>query len=107
MTTYREQYNNTLQCSNVVYYPVSMQSNRFPLETEAFKYSDQNGEREQNGRANLKMELNKNQDNIEAFGIYGRLYYKDIVHKRIITDAEVQMYIEFEDQIFFPNNVPY
>lgn len=100
MTTYRRQYNNTLECSNVVYFPVSMQSNRFPLQSKDFKYSDQNCLREQDGRAHLKIELNHSQRNIVTFGIYGRLYNKDVVHQRIITENDIQAYQEFEDRIF-------
>lgn len=104
MTTYRQQYNNTLKCSNVVYFPVSMQSNRFPLQSKDFTFSNQNGGRNQDGRAHLTMELNHNQDNIVAFGIYGRLYYKDVVHQKIVTEQDIQAYKEFEDRIFSSAN---
>lgn len=83
-----------------------MQSNRFPLQSKDFIYSDQNGEHKQNGRANLKMELNNRQDNIVTFGIYGRLYYKDVVHEVLITDVDVQAYRDFENRIFSSKNVP-
>lgn len=101
MTTYRQQYNSTLKCSNIVYFPVSLQSNRFPLESKDFTYSDQNGGQKQNGRAHLKVELSHSQNNIVAFGIYGRLYIKDVVEQKKNTDKDIAAYREFEDRLFF------
>lgn len=101
MTTYRQQYNGTLKCNNVVYFPVSLQSNRFPLQSKDFMYSDENGRHKQDGRAHLTIELNHSQNDIVAFGIYGRLYNKDVVHQKITTENDIQAYREFEDRIFF------
>ncbi|KAL4711853.1 hypothetical protein ACJJTC_006022 [Scirpophaga incertulas] len=113
MTTYPSQYNSSLSCDNTVYYPNSMRYNKFPLRSNDFIY-----EKSQNGRlasrgnkqdgANTKSKpreqilykLMTPTKELISFGIWGRLYLRDIYAHKEITEEDLKNYVEIENVIY-------
>ncbi|XP_028172897.1 vanin-like protein 2 isoform X1 [Ostrinia furnacalis] len=123
MTTYSYQHNSTLDCDNVVYYPTSLRNNKFPLQplnytftkskngAERLDVCSQNGVNTNGGNLyndvleNSKLEdlsykLNSAQNEIVSFGIWGRLYNRDVNPVENVSEEDVNNYIEIENVIF-------
>ncbi|XP_041971885.1 vanin-like protein 2 isoform X2 [Aricia agestis] len=103
MTTYRDHYNTSLHCSDIEYYPVSLRNNKFPLSPKNFTFT---GTEKMNsisevkgGFTNLSFKMSKPQNDIVAFGVWGRLYNRDggPGEKR---EDDVANYIELEEVIY-------
>ncbi|XP_049879631.1 vanin-like protein 1 isoform X2 [Pectinophora gossypiella] len=106
MTTYRNQYNGTLKCDNVVYFPSSMRSSKFPLSSKNFTFIDstQNGDAKQNGgRERIVYKITAPQDDLVTFGIWGRVYTRDVNHDIETSEEDIQNYIEIENIIYDKN----
>lgn len=122
MTTYRHQYNQTLHCDNIVYFPVSFQANKFPLSRTNVTFIDQGPdgkifnhlsqmnslneiqncgiEKEISGREHVTFKINKPQDELVSFGIFGRMYTKDVDHNTPVTDEDIQKFNTILDIIY-------
>lgn len=103
MTTYRLQYNETLKCDNIVYYPSTLTTRKFPLNPKNFTYiaSDiLSLSKEGNGRELITFKLNKPQSELISFGIWGRIYDKDVNFNKETTEEDINNYIEIENGIF-------
>lgn len=118
MTTYRYQYNTSLDCDNVVYYPSTLRNNKFPLHPHNFTFvkSTQNGDFPQNGantqnggtqnvrsendRELVSLKLKNPQNELITFAIWGRLYVRDVNPVKDVTEEDVNSYIEIENVIY-------
>lgn len=122
MRTYRKQYNSTLQCDDIEYYPLSMQNNKFPLSPKNFTYTAKIGDTtafpkceskkheevsvfqqeiiEKNAKETLKYKINQAQNGLMAFGVWGRLFHKDVDHNKGITDEDVEHFNTILDRIY-------
>ncbi|KAI8442267.1 hypothetical protein MSG28_005831 [Choristoneura fumiferana] len=107
MSTLRNQYNKTLQCDNVVYFPSSFRINKFPLSPVNYTYSEssqneiETGELPKtNGREKIMYKINAPQDELMSFAIWGRIYVRDVDHNTEVTEEDVQNYLNIEDIIY-------
>ncbi|KAL0867646.1 hypothetical protein ABMA27_008398 [Loxostege sticticalis] len=118
MTTYSYQYNSTLGCDNVVYYPTSLRNNKFPLHPHNFTFSKSQNDAEQiafsendvishlrtgnekNKLQHLSYKLNRVQNELVSFGIWGRLYIRDSNPEEHVSEEDVNSYIEIENVIY-------
>ncbi|XP_023952054.2 vanin-like protein 2 [Bicyclus anynana] len=107
---YRRQYNNTLKCNDIEYFPISIKKNMFPLEPSNFTYEEdqiQNGDYEdqlnklnQDGRVQITNKINLPQTELISFGIWGRVFQRDGVILKNFTEDDVKRYIEIENVIY-------
>ncbi|XP_059050818.1 vanin-like protein 2 [Achroia grisella] len=107
MTTYRHQYNQSLDCDDVVYFPNSIRNNKFPLSSNNFTFLDstQNGARNTNGgRGRVIYELKSRQNELVSFGIWGRIYTKDVNTIGEVTEEDLNHYNEIENIIYGTKN---
>ncbi|KAI5635486.1 carbon-nitrogen hydrolase domain-containing protein [Phthorimaea operculella] len=104
MRTHKLQYNNTLHCNNVVYYPSSFTINHFPLSHDNFTFTRDIPENKiTHHREKINMKINKPQDELVAFGIWGRIYNRDVDHNvKEVSEEDIQKYLEFENGILIP-----
>ncbi|XP_050353057.1 vanin-like protein 2 isoform X3 [Nymphalis io] len=113
MTSYRKHYNNTLKCDDILYYPVSMRNNKFPLNPKNFTYKmdetrkdlEENNEIiKHNGREHITYKLNSPQNELVSFGIWGRMFNRDgeIIYNP--SKDDVHKYIEIENIIYNTEN---
>ncbi|CAH0399339.1 unnamed protein product [Chilo suppressalis] len=110
MTTYPKQYNNTLSCDNIVYYPTSLRYNKFPLDTQDFTYIESTQEIDLNNeivsnevtkrRAEIFYRLISPQDELVAFSIWGRAYLRDVNEIIDSSEEDVNNSIAVENLIF-------
>ncbi|KAM3964073.1 vanin-like protein 1 [Aphomia sociella] len=110
MTTYKHRYNNSLHCNDVVYFPVSLRNNKFPLSPSNYTFVDstQNGgeANENGGRGRISSNLKTTQNELISFGIWGRLYNKDVNFANDVTEEDINNYHQIENIIYnAPNNV--
>ncbi|XP_034828263.1 vanin-like protein 2 isoform X2 [Maniola hyperantus] len=102
MTSHRSHYNNTLKCDDVVYYPISLRNNKFPLNPQNYTFRiDQNrhfytlidNEITQNDQQFVTYRLNSPQTELLSFGIWGRIYEEDskeVIYENVEPHAEIQ-----------------
>ncbi|XP_004928912.1 vanin-like protein 2 isoform X1 [Bombyx mori] len=107
MTTYSNTHNTTLQCDNVVYYPVSFGEKKFPLDTKNYTFTkekSQDKDYKTGNRWHLLFQLNKPQKDLMAFGIWGRLYLRDVTHKQHVTNEDIDDFENILDLIYGKRN---
>ncbi|XP_053617655.1 vanin-like protein 1 [Plodia interpunctella] len=102
MTTYPHRHNSSLDCENIIYYPVSLRINKFPLDSHNFTYSEsnQNGDNENGGREKISYKLNAPQNDLIAFAVWGRIYDKDISGSYHVTEEDESNFSQFENMIY-------
>lgn len=147
MRTYSHQYNRTLGCDNIVYFPVSFTTSKFPLaptnvtfidardgelSVEILKTNEDsnkvnvcrvNGEEvgesgkefeEKNEvceerekitlrnveRDHVSFKINAPQNGLAAFGIWGRIYSRDVDHRKDVSEEDIQAFDNFLDNIY-------
>lgn len=124
MKTYAPQYNKTLSCDNIQYFPVSFRYNKFPLSSKNYTYTTKleqnecctcNSDKEKvlsvfqtsilNANMNeiIKFKIEAPQSELVAFGIWGRVYDRDIHPDHSVTDEDVQGFINLMDRIYRAN----
>ncbi|CAG9791382.1 unnamed protein product [Diatraea saccharalis] len=96
MTSYPTQYNVSLQCDNVVYYPTSLKYNKFPLEPQDFEYRKW----EYSDFDLLVYSLARPQDELISFALWGRAYLRDVQLKDEASEEDVINSILSENLIF-------
>ncbi|XP_013146599.1 PREDICTED: vanin-like protein 2 isoform X1 [Papilio polytes] len=114
MTSHVHHYNTSLQCDDVIYFPISFTNNKFPVRPknvtflESSKITsnevlacennlniDLNGHKE-----HIIHKINKPQSNLVAFGVWGRIYNRDFDHNKRPTEDDLKNYLEIEDWIY-------
>ncbi|GBP44017.1 Vanin-like protein 2 [Eumeta japonica] len=103
MNTYKHRYNDTLQCANVVYFPSTFQRNKFPLNPSNFSFVEkyQDGDAKENGgKERITMKLAAPQMDLVTFGVWGRIYDRDVDHNAQVTDEDRQQYTQIENVIY-------
>lgn len=119
MQTYRNTYNETLDCDNIEYFPVTLRYNKFPLSSKNFTYTtklkdqskcepnDQNTfsvlQKEimnRNNRERINFKINVPQNEVVAFGIWGRIYNRDVDHNKGASEEDIQNFNTLLDEIF-------
>ncbi|XP_068623393.1 vanin-like protein 1 isoform X1 [Battus philenor] len=113
MTTHRLHYNSTLQCSDIVYYPVSMRNDKVPVRPKNFTFvvdskvdsqnvpsSDNNIDANLNRKERITYKLNAPQTGLVAFGVWGRIFNRDVGYHKEPTEDDLRNYMEIEDWIF-------
>lgn len=114
MTTHRLHYNTSLQCDDIVYYPTSFRNNKFPLSPKNFTFvvastvSKEDSCGEELGvnalREHISYHLNAPQTELVSFGVWGRIYNRDVDHNKPPTGEDLQNYLEIEDWIYKKDN---
>jgi hypothetical protein len=114
MTTYPNQHNTTLDCSNVVYCPSSMRYNKFPLLTKDFIYRkssqidndiNENGVENYDGvikvpREEILYKIVEPQNELVSFAVWGRMYLRDVNGETDTSDEDIKNYLEIENRIY-------
>ncbi|CAH2093814.1 unnamed protein product [Euphydryas editha] len=113
MTSYNKHYNTTLKCDDIVYYPISFRNNKFPLSPKNFSYEIANTPRDRSDssektkditkqvyREHITYRLNVPQENLVSFGIWGRIFNRDVNKKYLPSKEDKQKYIEIENIIY-------
>ncbi|KPI96015.1 Vanin-like protein 2 [Papilio xuthus] len=115
MTSYSHHYNASLQCDDIIYYPVSFTNDKFPvrpknvtfLETskinsnEVLSSCENNLNIDFNGhKEHIVYKINAPQNNIVSFGVWGRVYNRDFDHNKKPTADDLKNYLEIEDWIY-------
>lgn len=125
MTTYKNSYNSTLQCDNIVYFPLSFIDNKFPLEPANYTYtvkSENNNDvcikensfedikneeskmhvfkGKKSNREKIVYKLEKPQKSLVAFGVWGRIYTRDIDHTKTMTEEDLKQFQTMLDIIY-------
>lgn len=104
MYTLKPKYNNSLYCNNILYYPSSVRTNKFPLQVNNYTYDLNEKNDEDNilsdDRQLILLKLNKPQNDLISFGIWGRIYNRDTVGKIELTENQIKEYIRLEELIF-------
>lgn len=123
MHTYGQKYNRRLDCEDVIYFPLSFRYNKFPLSPENFTYVStkldnkadfpkceaqtkndisafQKDILNKNAKETLVFKLNRAQNELVAFGIWGRLYNRDIDHNKEVTDEDIEKFETILDHIY-------
>ncbi|GBP97468.1 Vanin-like protein 1 [Eumeta japonica] len=103
MKTHKHRYNNTLNCDNVVYFPSTLQRNNLPLNPDRFTFTErlQDGDVIQDGgQQNVTMKLKETEYDLLTFGIYGRIYDRDVNIDKGVTDDERRKFLKFIDFIY-------
>uniref|UniRef100_A0A2A4K2W7 CN hydrolase domain-containing protein n=1 Tax=Heliothis virescens TaxID=7102 RepID=A0A2A4K2W7_HELVI len=119
MNTYRNTYNETLDCNNIEYFPVTVRYNKFPLSPKNFTFTSKSkdqskcGQKDQNrlsilqkeiitrnSRERLNFKINVPQRELIAFGIWGRIYTRDVDHNKEPSHDDVQKFNTLLDDIF-------
>ena len=119
MQTYSNTHNDTLDCDNIEYFPVTLGADKYPLSPKNFtlttKLKDQSkcGPKDQNSfsvlqkeilsrnnRERLNFKINVPQDGLVSFGIWARIYARDVDHNKAVTEEDVQKFNTLLDQIF-------
>ncbi|CAK1590457.1 unnamed protein product [Parnassius mnemosyne] len=112
MTTHRLHYNTSLQCDDIVYYPTSFKNNKFPVRPKNFTFEETSKQEAGSSIRNsveinmkgrkehITYKLNAPQTDLVAFGVWGRIYNKDVNHNKPPTEDDLQNYLEIEDWIY-------
>nr|XP_013189645.1 unnamed protein product [Amyelois transitella] len=116
MDTFGSHYNTSLECNDIIYYPLSLTNKLHPLKPENFTFVDapqdggeitngrasqDGGKKRKGGRTNLTMKLNAPQIDLVSFAIYGRIYYKDVNRYSLeVTQEMMNEYDELENRIY-------
>ncbi|CAH2051806.1 unnamed protein product, partial [Iphiclides podalirius] len=109
MTTYRLHYNTSLQCDDIVYFPISFRNNKFPLSAKNFTFTispkmatgeSYNLKSRLGQKEHLSYQLNAPQTDLVAFGVWGRIYNRDVDFNKPTTAEDLQNYLEIEDWIY-------
>lgn len=103
MTSYANRYNTTLRCENVVYFGSTLQINKFPLHPSNYSFNEKNRNALKPlgiGRETISLKLKSPQDSLITFGIWGRLYTKDVDHIGNINEDDLIEYQILENNIF-------
>ncbi|CAB3220552.1 unnamed protein product [Arctia plantaginis] len=123
MNTYGQKYNRSLECEDVVYFPLSFRYNKFPLSPENFTYGStklnnksdfpeceipskndisifQNDVLNLNAKETLIYKLIRSQNELVAFGIWGRLYNRDKDHNKGVTDEDIEKFETILNHIY-------
>lgn len=98
MSTLPNTYNDTLQCSNLEYYPVSLRIDKFPLDSTNFTYTESTKIKQ--GSEVITYVLKAPQNELITFGIWGRLFDKDDTPHQDFTEEDVTNYINIENIIY-------
>lgn len=110
MTSYRKQYNDTLKCDNIAYYPVSLRNNKFPLSPKNFSYIDKqnslndNEIRETKDREHIDFRIKSPQDELIAFGVWARIFTRDDKNNYTPTEQDIRNSIESDEIVFGVNS---
>ncbi|XP_075983847.1 vanin-like protein 2 isoform X2 [Anticarsia gemmatalis] len=131
MNTYSNSYNETLDCENIEYFPLSMRYNKFPLSPTNYTFymttkdepQEKCGSGESNvlsvfqntilakenkdSRSTIQYKIERPQSELVAFGIWGRLYTRDVDHntRRKVTDEDVAKFNTILDRIYATDDV--
>ena len=116
MTTYQSQYNTTLDCDNIVYFPLSVRDNKFPLGPVNYTFLDEKQNEvidshygveiqnevhlENESSTRLIFKLNKPQKDLVAFAIWGRIFSRDIDHNKHITEEDKKQFMDILNIIY-------
>ncbi|CAH0696824.1 unnamed protein product [Spodoptera exigua] len=119
MRTHQNTYNDTLQCDNIEYFPVTVRYNKFPLSPKNFTYTVKQKDQQQceskdqntisvlqqeffnkKDRDTLNFKINAPQNEIVAFGIWGRIYTRDVDHNKEASQEDIQSFNTLLDDIF-------
>nr|XP_013189651.1 unnamed protein product [Amyelois transitella] len=104
MTTYSHRHNSTLDCDNIVYFPVSLRINKFPLDSRNFTYTELNQDGvntlDKSGREKIIYKINAPQNDLISFGVWGRIYDKDVSGPTEVTEEDRSNYIHIENIIY-------
>ncbi|XP_072934498.1 vanin-like protein 2 isoform X2 [Epargyreus clarus] len=109
MTTYRHHYNSSLQCDDVVYFPSTLRNNKFPFDPKNVTFIDntqitdlENSITDScvNEKGTVLFKLNVPQNQLVSFGIWGRLYNRDVNLLKNVTQEDVENSIRIENIIY-------
>ncbi|KAF9805750.1 hypothetical protein SFRURICE_009382 [Spodoptera frugiperda] len=119
MRTHDNTYNDTLQCDNIEYFPVTVRYNKFPLSPKNFTYTVKEKDQQQcepddqntisvlqqeilnrKSRETLRFKINVPQNELVAFGIWGRVYTRDVDHNKGASEEDIQSFNTLLDDIF-------
>lgn len=122
MNTYRNEYNGTLRCDNIEYFPVSCRYNKFPLNPTNFTYTTKSKDQLncepkdqiyqnsvsvlqkeifiKNNRERLNFKINVPQTDLVSFGIWGRVYTRDVDHNKATSEEDVRKFNTILDNIY-------
>lgn len=119
MRTHENTYNDTLQCDNIEYFPVTVRYNKFPLSPKNFTYTVKEKDQQQcepddqntisvlqqeilnrKSRETLRFKINVPQNELVAFGIWGRVYTRDVDHNKGASEEDIQSFNTLLDDIF-------
>lgn len=135
MRTYNHQYNDTLKCDNVIYFPVSFTASKFPLASANVTYIDtklndvsneiqdedtntadvwkiqENDDKSEvckslekittnNKRDHVVFKINAPQDELQSFGVWGRIYTRDVDHNKDVSEEDMQTFNNILDLIY-------
>lgn len=127
MRTHKNFYNDSLKCDNIVYFPISFTDNKFPLDPKNYTYTikshkinNQNTDDctiskdmksdlgkshvsklfEDDGHENITYKLKKPQKGLTAFGVWGRIFTRDVDHSKVLTDVDVKKFETILDVIY-------
>lgn len=106
MTSYGKHYNSTLKCNDIVYFPESLQNNKFPLHPKNITYNVENiNEFESTNAINsdrmrMTYKINTPQNDLISFGIWGRIYTRDGKVITISTKEDIRRYQQIESVIY-------
>ncbi|KPJ15957.1 Vanin-like protein 2 [Papilio machaon] len=115
MTSRVHHYNTSLQCDDIVYFPISFTNNKFPVRPKNFTFlesskissnkvlssCENNLSKDFNGhKEHIIYKLNAPQTDLVSFGVWGRVYNRDVDHNKKPTDDDLKNYLEIEDWIY-------
>lgn len=110
MTSYSKHYNTTLKCDDIIYYPISLRNNKFPLSPKIFTYQVKNKHSDSTkniddikvnaDRVHITYKLNAPQQELASFGIWGRIFTRDVKTKYNPSKEDKEKYIEIENVIY-------
>lgn len=103
MITHATQWNATLMCENVLYFASTLHTNKFPLHPSNYTFKKKLSndiDTVRVGRETVSLRLNAAQDGLMTFGIWGRVYTKDVDHTTVVTERDIAKDKEHEDKIF-------
>ncbi|XP_045771206.1 vanin-like protein 2 isoform X1 [Maniola jurtina] len=109
LTSYRSHYNNTLKCDDVIYYPISLRNNKYPLnpqnytfridQTRHFYTLTDNNEIIQDDQQSITYRLNSPQIELLSFGIWGRIYGEDSKVGKEVVNENVEPHAEIKNSL--------
>ncbi|CAH2259692.1 jg24301 [Pararge aegeria aegeria] len=109
MTSYHYHYNSTLKCDDIVYYPVSFTSNKFPLNPKNYTFKNDekrifhtliDNEITQTDKQYVRYKMNLPQTELLSVGIWGRIYRKDGKGDRDVIDDNDEIHAEIQNSLF-------